>query len=193
MSAQKMDNANIPVILDLQLSQMFDKLFYKLNGLIAAQIICPVLFLSKLAFRFSYLIWRIFSLSLEHACFPQRWKQATILPLNKGKGLRSEFANYRPVSLTLVLHKVLEGIVKNKLETQASRNGPVNRYQHGFVAIKSIVSNLLVTDSIIAKFQNQRVPVDVIYFDFSKAIDRVSHSLIVCVLYSLGICNTFLA
>ena len=38
--------------------------------------------------------------------FLQRWKQATVLPLYKGKGLHSDPANYRPVSLMPQLFKV---------------------------------------------------------------------------------------
>ena len=53
-------------------------------------------------------------MSLEHACFPQRWKQATVIPLYKGKGLCSNPANYRPVSLMHVLFKVLAGLVQKK-------------------------------------------------------------------------------
>ena len=57
---------------------------------------------------------------------------------------------------------------------------------------KFVVSNLLVTDSIIAKFLDQQVLVNIIYFNFSKAFDRVSYSLFVHVVHSLRICDTFL-
>ena len=49
----------------------------------------------------------IYSQSLKYATLPQDWLSANITPVFK-KGNRSTAANYRPISLTSVLCKVME-------------------------------------------------------------------------------------
>ena len=51
---------------------------------------------------------RVFNLSLKERVVPFEWKEANIIPLFK-KGSRNKSENYRPVSLTSVICKLLEG------------------------------------------------------------------------------------
>ena len=153
----------------------------------------PGLFLSKMAFSLTYPVYRIFVSLLSNSCFPVAWKLAHILPIFTGKGLRSDVKNYRPVSLTPVLSKVLEHIVKDKLLAYISANHLHNPYQHGFVSKRSVVSNFLISDSIFTKLLDRNIPVDTILFDFSKAFDRVPHSLLLHRLKLLGIGGSFLS
>ena len=53
---------------------------------------------------------RLLQLSLSTATFPSCWKQANVLPIFK-KGDRSDFGNYRPVSLLNICSKVCEKII----------------------------------------------------------------------------------
>ena len=46
--------------------------------------------------------------SYEENVFPERFKIARIVPLYKGKGLKTEMSSYRPVACLPVLSKVLE-------------------------------------------------------------------------------------
>ena len=96
----------------------------------------------------------------------------------KGKGLRSDVTNYRPLSLSPVLSKVLDHIVKGKLIAFISANRLQDPNQHGFVSKRSVVSNLLISGSILTKSLDRNIPVDMILFDFSKAFDSVPHSLL---------------
>ena len=56
---------------------------------------------------------RIFNLSLKEGVVPFEWKEEN-MPLFK-KGLRKKLDNYRPLSLTLVIHKLLERLIKNHM------------------------------------------------------------------------------
>ena len=49
----------------------------------------------------------IYQLSVSHGTVPHQWKVANVSPIFK-KGSRSSPENYRPVSLTSVLSKILE-------------------------------------------------------------------------------------
>ena len=53
----------------------------------------------------------IFRKSVAEGVVPQEWKRANITPLFK-KGSRSDPGNYRPVSLTSHVGKILEAIVR---------------------------------------------------------------------------------
>ena len=52
----------------------------------------------------------VFNLSLEEGIVPLEWKEANIIPLFK-KGSRNKSENYRPVSLTSVICKLLERLM----------------------------------------------------------------------------------
>ena len=52
----------------------------------------------------------VFSMSLQEGIIPLEWKEANIIPLFK-KGSRNTSVNYRPVSLTSGICKVLATII----------------------------------------------------------------------------------
>ena len=56
----------------------------------------------------------IFQQSLEAGRVREDWKVANVTPLFK-KGGRQQTGNYRPVSLTLVIGKILESIIKDEI------------------------------------------------------------------------------
>ena len=84
-----------------------------------------------------------------------------------GKGLRSDVKNYRPIGLNPVLSKVLEHIVKNKLLAYVFANHLQDSNHHCFVSKRSVISNFLISDSILTKSLDRNIPVDIILFDFS--------------------------
>ena len=46
---------------------------------------------------------------------PDYWKQANIEPVFKGKGNKYDINNYRPISLTSTIGKVMETIIHNQI------------------------------------------------------------------------------
>ena len=116
----------------------------------------------------------IFSKSFSESHVPQQWKDACITPLFK-KGKKSQSGNYRPVSLTSVVCKLMESILRDAIFQHMSSNQLFSEYQHGFIRGRSCVTNLLSaldswTDAIDRGFA-----VDAIYLDFAKAFDTVPH------------------
>ena len=57
---------------------------------------------------------RVFNLSLKEGMVPFEWKETNIIPLFK-KGSRNKSDNYRPVSLTSVICKLLERLIKDHI------------------------------------------------------------------------------
>ena len=75
----------------------------------------------------------LFNISLEQGIVPNEWKQAMINPIYKaGKKDRSDPENYRPISLTCIVCKVLEYIVHSNIMQHLDAHGVLTEKQHGF-------------------------------------------------------------
>ena len=84
----------------------------------------------------------VFNMSLREGIVPLEWKEANIIPLFK-KGSRNKSVNYRPVSLTSVICKLLESIIRDHIMDFLIKHKLINSSQHGFLKSKSCLTNLL--------------------------------------------------
>ena len=116
----------------------------------------------------------VFNMSLREGIVPLEWKEANIIPLFK-KGSRNKSVNYRPVSLTSVICKLLEIIIRDHMMDLLVKHKLLNPSQHGFLKARSCLTNLLCFFEEITKWVDEGSPVDVIYLDFQKAFDKVPH------------------
>ena len=73
----------------------------------------------------------VFNLSLEEGIVPLEWEKRNIIPLFK-KGSRNKSENYRPVSLTSVICKLLEILIKDHLVDFLVKNKLINPSHMGF-------------------------------------------------------------
>ena len=85
---------------------------------------------------------RIFEMSLRQGIVPVDWKAAHIIPIHKG-GSKKIPGNYRPVSLTSVVCKVFESVLKDAIVNHLRENGLLIKSQHGFLQGRSCLTNLL--------------------------------------------------
>ena len=131
---------------------------------------------------------RKFNLSLKKGVVPFQWKEANIIPLFK-KGSRNKSENYRPVSvsLTSVICKLLERLIKDHMVNLLVRHKLFNSSQHGFLKARSCLTNLLCFWEEITKWIDVGSPVDIIYLDFQKAFDKVPHQRLLLKLKAHGI------
>src|SRR6218665_292070 len=72
----------------------------------------------------------------------QEWGDELIVPLFKN-GNRSDPGNYRPVSLTSVVCKVMKRIVKDNVVEHLNEYNIIKGSQHGFTRGRSCLTNLL--------------------------------------------------
>ena len=84
---------------------------------------------------------RLFNLSLKEGVVPFEWKEANIIPLFK-KGSRNKSDNYRPVSLTSVVCKLLERLIKDHMVDFLVRHKLLNPFEHGFLKARSCLTNM---------------------------------------------------
>ena len=128
----------------------------------------------------------IFSKSQAEGKLPHHWKEANVTPLFK-KGEKCKPGNYRPVSLTSVLCKVMESIIRDDIIQHLERNNLLSECQHGFVAGRSCTTNLLAVLEDWTACLDTGVPIDAIYLDFAKAFDSVPHARLLSKLAAHGI------
>jgi retron-type reverse transcriptase len=128
----------------------------------------------------------IFDRSLKTGHVPKEWKDANVTPIFK-KGSKLERANYRPVSLTSTICKILESIIRDKIMSYLKLKRLISPSQHGFVPNKACVTNLLETLDIITDAVNKGHSGDLVLLDFAKAFDKVSHKKLVQKLEAYGI------
>ena len=120
----------------------------------------------------------IYQKSLDDSSLPEDWKTANVIPLYKN-GSRLDASNYRPVSLTCVCCKVLESVIRDYLVDSLSASGILTSYQHGFTKGRSCVTNLLVAFETWTKWLDEGFGVDIVYLDYRKAFDSVSHAKLI--------------
>ncbi|MEM6738267.1 MAG: reverse transcriptase family protein, partial [Bacteroidota bacterium] len=144
----------------------------------------PAIFLkhSKEAFPLCHL-WKT---SLEKGIVPTKMKKSTITPIYKG-GNKSLASNYRPVALTSHVIKLFEKVIRSQIVKHMDDNNLFNPNQHGFRSGRSCLSQLLEQHDLILNLLNKETNVDVIYLDFSKAFDKVDHSIVLSKFKRLGI------
>ena len=83
--------------------------------------------------------------------------------------------NYRPVSLTCVISKVMEKIIRDALVSFFIDNGILSERQFGFVPGRSCTLQLFVFVEEWSRSIDDWKQIDVIYTDYSRAFDTVSH------------------
>lgn len=128
----------------------------------------------------------IFNRSLEDGKLPQEWKEANITAIYK-KGSKSDPGNYRPVSLTSIVVKTLEKLVRNSIVNHMDKNNLLSSKQFGFISGRSTQLQLLnVLEDWTAIIDNGG-EIDVIYMDFMKAFDKVPHKRLLKKLIGYGV------
>jgi len=131
----------------------------------------------------------IFQESYYSGIVPNDWKIADISPLFK-KGSKSDLGNYRPVSLTSVVCKVMESIVRDTVVE--SFKDEFSCFQHGFMKHRSCLTNILESLEAWTKALDDGYGIDLIYLDYRKAFDTVPHARLIEKLKSLGISGKLL-
>ena len=124
--------------------------------------------------------------SYDSGHLPEDWLVAMVVPIHK-KDEKSNPANYRPISLTSVVCKVMEHCAQSQINKHLSSNDIITPLQHGFRAGFSCETQLIMAVHDWASTLNTKGQVDAIMLDFSKAFDKVSHTKLIHKLQFYGI------
>ena len=119
----------------------------------------------------------IFSHSLCHGVIQKFWKRAAIIPIYKS-GDKTVPSNYRSISLTYVICKVIERMIRTQVFSFLGQKGCLNSTQHEFMPGRSCLSALFDVFDNIMYMLDSNSSGDMVYLDFSKAFDKVDHGIL---------------
>lgn len=119
----------------------------------------------------------LFNRCLVEGSFPTCFKMSRVTPIFK-KGNRSEVANYRPISITPILGKVFEILIKKRMEGYFFSLNVISKSQFGFRPRGSAVAALTsLVEGITEGFERKEFSAAVLC-DLQRAFDCVPHKIL---------------
>lgn len=112
----------------------------------------------------------IFNLLLLHGHIPETLKQNRTILIPKGVDDLQNPDNWRPITISSVLLRVMNKIMARRLSKV-----PINNTQQGFQKADGCLANNLLLNAAIRKCRKQIKPFHLIALDLRKAFDTVSH------------------
>ena len=128
----------------------------------------------------------IFNKSLESSELPDEWKKGKITALFK-KGSKKVASDYRPVSLTSIVCKCLEKIVRERIISFMKNEELFSNRQYGFISGRSTQLQLLEVLDKWTEALDEGHSIDCVYMDYAKAFDTVPHKRLLYKLSKYGI------
>ena len=119
------------------------------------------------------LLLEIFNQSWTTGQVPAMWKEAHIVPiLKKGKDKKDPLS-YRPISLVSCVGKLMERMVNNRLVYHLEHTGLLTPCQTGYRKFRSTEDQLSYLAQNIENAFQEKKKLLAVFFDLSKAFDRV--------------------
>ena len=132
----------------------------------------------KPVFPFKYsVLCQLFNMSLSKGELPVDWRRANVCPLLK-KGNKEDPGNYRPISLTSITCKLLKRLICKQLVDHFNVHNVLCDNQHGFREKRSCETQLIEAIHDWSSWMDSGSSVDIVFLDFAKAFDSVSHMLL---------------
>ena len=152
-----------PKMPDISISaEGIDKLLLGLNPHMAAgpDKLKPII-LQTLHEELSPILQLIFQKSLDNGKLPDVGKEVNVSPIFKKRD-KADPSNYRPISLTCVLCKVLEHIIASSLSKHFTELNLLYELQHGFRERRSCETQLMMLIDELSKIMQMGKQTDLI-------------------------------
>jgi len=128
---------------------------------------------------------QLFQLSLSSGKLPLDWTSSNVVPVHKKGG--KQLPNNYPISLTCIVTKIMERIIRCHLVHVLDNHNLLNDFQFGFRHKCSTVSILLQAIHDWARSLDHRNSIHCLFLNLAKAFDSISHPHLLLKLEALGI------
>jgi hypothetical protein len=123
--------------------------------------------------------------SFEHCLLPDILKIGTLTPIFKNKGMIIDAKNYRGITITPTLSKIVETIIKFRINpTILSIQNPLQR---GFTEHSAPLISSLMLEEVGRENEDNKEPTIIGMLDAKSAFDVVRHANLIRRLYHYGI------
>jgi len=132
-------------------------------------------------------ILQLFNKIWIEAVIPQPWKAAIVIPIKKEGKDGQNPENYRPISLTSCLCKLMERMASKRLTWYLEKEECINPKQFGFRKYQSTADPLLMVEHDIAQAFNRKRNILAVSFDLEKAYDTTWRKGIAIEMHKIGL------
>ena len=109
---------------------------------------------------------------------PRDWKKASVTPIYKGTGSKSNPGNFRPISLLSTIGKIFESVVKVQLVDYFDRCSLIFHNQSAYLHGQSKQTALhTVIDELAVNINNNLISA-VCALDMAKGFDCIPHKIL---------------
>jgi hypothetical protein len=151
----------------------------------------PPVVLKHCAPELAPVLCKLFALSVTPGVCPASWRCADVFPVPK-RGDRANPSNYRPISITSVLCKVMESCINVSIIRFIESHSLFSDHQYGFRSARSTGDLLAYVTHVWSSILDRGGESLVVSLDISKAFDRVWHSCLIAKLRHAGIDSSLL-
>ena len=143
-------------------------------------------FLCKFPLAILSQILYVFNMSFFRSEVPRAWKLGIICPIPKPKKNPLAVTGYRPITLLSCLGKLMERVIKYRLDHFLESHSVFTCYQTGFRRGRSTIDALVLLRHFIHDGMSRGSCCAVVYLDLAQAYDCVWHQGVLYKLKTLG-------
>ena len=123
----------------------------------------------------------------DRGSVPKEWKEAIVISLYKGKGLDTDPANYRPISLLNSIYKVFAAMLQIRLSKSHEKH--LRETQYGFRACRGTTAPLHILRRAMEWSEMTANPLYFLFLDWKQAFDSIDHNAMLVALRRFGVSN----
>ena len=152
----------------------------------------PIVVLKHCCPEIAPILSKLFNLCWSESTFPACWKTASVVPIPKKDGVKSDPKTYRPISLLPIISKIFEHLLSKVIISHLEDHNLLSDCQYGFRKQRSTADALALVTARINKILDVGGESRLVALDISKAFDRVWHRGLLHKLKAYGFTGNFL-
>ena len=160
----------------------FYQAIQKLQNTAAGEDRIENIILKNLTINYQEYLLKLFNRSWREEILPTDWKSGLLQPILKPEKKDFLVNSYRPITMLSCVGKLMERMVKTRLDWVVEKNTLLNPVQSGFRKGRSTFDQLTVVENDIRKAYDMNQHTIACFLDLDGAFDAVNH---VAVLYKL--------